>query len=234
MRAPIRPTRLHQQRDIAVPPASRRGASFIEVVLGVALLGMVAGTLTLTVGAIGGSFQRQQDRLGAAEIASRLLLMRADDEDSLPGSNAQISFGTRNFRWTMEERGVQVTLSEPAQEATSDGTSGGSTLDLSRRLVAVSVTTWLSEDSGGSATFNENVPHYTLTRLIDPISFTTSDSAEARLETQEDIEDFMSNVIGSMSTGDLPINTGGGGGSGGTTQQRSPQRGTPSTEGSGG
>lgn len=214
MRAPIRPFQRTDGRGLVrgrVPASARPGVSFLEVVLGVALLGMVAGTLSVTVSAIGGSFMRQQDRLGAAEIASRLLLMRADDEDSLPGPNEDIPYGERSFRWMIEERPVLITLSEPAREATSNGTAGGGTIDLSRRIVSVTVTTWLSEFSGGSAVFDEDLPHYSLTRLIDPISFTTSDSAEIRLETQEDIENFMGNVIGSMSAGDLPTGAGGSG-----------------------
>ncbi len=251
MRAPIRPTTYPSVRvarglsgsdaglmEVRTRGGSRRGVSFLEVVLGVALLGLVAGTLSVTVSAVGGSFRRQQDRLAAAEIASRLLLMRADDEDSLPGPNAEIPYGERSFRWMIEERPVQVVLSEPAREAAMNGTTGGNTLDLSRRIVAVTVTAWLSEFSGGSAGFNPDVPHYTLTRLIDPIAFTTSDSAEERLKDQESIEDYMANVVGSMSSGDLPLPSGGGSRSGttqrGTQPAGEPQRGRPQSESGGG
>ncbi len=209
------------RRSRRVFARTARGVTFLEVVLGVTLLGLVAGTFSMAVGAIGGSFQRQRDRIGAAEVASRILLIRADDEEFMPDPSRTIAYGDREFRWTIEEGPVQITLSEPAQAALASGASG-STIDLSKRMLSISVRVWLAETTGGSFQFQENVPSYTLVRLIDPIDFTTSDSAERRLESQRDIEDFMGNVIGSMNTGE-----GGGGGGGRNTQRSRPSQPTP-------
>jgi hypothetical protein len=184
--------------------------TFIEVILGVVLVGMVAGTLAATVGAVSGSFQRQRDRLGAAELASRLLIYRVDDEAGLPDQMLPLGYGEREFRWSMEENPTIFTLSEPARaEIEQSGRSGG--VDMSRRIKAVTVRVWLAEDSGGSYVFTRDVPHAVLTRLIDPLSFATHDSAERRLDTQQDIERFLQDFVGTTGgTVNRPRNDRGG------------------------
>lgn len=173
---------------------SRPAVTFIEVVLGVVLMGLVATTLAAAVGAVGGSFQRQRDRIAAAELAGRILLMRVDDEDEMPDPSLPIGYGDREFRWTIDQRPTLVTLSAPARAALdSSATRGG--VDLSRRIIAVTVTTWLAEDSGGAYLFTPDVPHAVLTRLVDPIDFSTHDSAERRLDTQQDIERFLQDFV---------------------------------------
>ena len=251
MRAPIRPIspsiidEPNVTGSIATTHArtpTRRGVSFLEVVLGVALMGAVAGTLSLTVSAVGGSFQRQQTRLAAAEIAGRLLIARVDDEEAPELKRPEITYGDRVFRWSIEERPVTVILSEPAREAASNGETSGNVIDLSKRLIAVTITAWPSEESGGSAVFDPDLPHYTLTRLVDPIAFTTSDSAEVRLGSADRISQYMQGVVGSMTSGDLPTpaaNTGGRGGAGtrtggGNRPAGEPQRGRPTRDGGGG
>ncbi|MBZ0171296.1 MAG: hypothetical protein K8E66_02855, partial [Phycisphaerales bacterium] len=82
---------------------TRPGVTFIEVILGVVLMGLVAGTLAAAVGGVGKSFQRQRDRLAAAEIASRILLQRVDDEEGMPDESMPVGFGEREFRFRVEE-----------------------------------------------------------------------------------------------------------------------------------
>lgn len=189
MNTPVRTTR----------HASRRGVTFLEVVLGVVLLGLVASTLGATVGAVGKSFQRQRDRLAAAEVASRIALIRVDDEEGMPNPTLPIGYGDREFRWEMRESPVLVTLSGPARAAVDQG-AGNSSVDLSRRILSVTVTAWLAEEAGGSFSFDPDLPHATITRLIDPLDFATHDSAQRRLDTQEDIESFMRTFMGTATS----------------------------------
>ncbi|HHN78725.1 MAG TPA: hypothetical protein ENK11_08665 [Phycisphaerales bacterium] len=177
---------------------ARTGVSFIEVILGVVLLGLVAATLATTVSAIGKSFRRERDRLAAAEIASRVLLQRVDDEETMPDPNMPIGYGEREFRFSIEEHHAIIALSAPAREAIeSNSRSGG--VDLGRRIVNVTVTVWLAEDSGGSALYDPALPHAVLSRLVDPLAFSTHDSAERRLDTQEDIERFLGDFVNSTT-----------------------------------
>jgi hypothetical protein len=176
--------------------------TFVEVVLGVTLMGLVAATLAAAVGGIGKSFQRQRDRLAAAELASRLLLIRVDDEEGMPEQSKPVAYGEREFRWTIEEGPTLVTLSAPAQQS-RDSSSVAGGVDLSRRIISVTVTTWLAETSGGSSLFDPEVPHARMTRLVDPIAFSTQDSAERRLDTQQDIERFLQDFV-NTTTGSAP------------------------------
>lgn len=190
----------------------RPGVSFLEVILGVVLMGLVAATLATTVSSIGKSFRRERDRLAAAEIASRVLLQRVDDEETMPDPNLPIGYGEREFRFRIDEHPALVTLSAPAREAINSGTRSGG-VDLSRRILTVTVTAWLAEDSGGSSIFDPELPHATLTRLVDPLAFSTHDSAERRLDTQQDIERFLGDFVNSTTgTANRPAPPPGGGG----------------------
>lgn len=213
MNTPVRTTRY----------TARRGVTFLEVVLGVVLLGLVASTLGATVGAVGKSFQRQRDRLAAAEVASRIALIRVDDEEGMPNPTLPIGYGDREFRWEISESPVLVTLSGPARAALDQGT-GNSSVDLSRRILSITVTVWLAEEAGGSFSFDPDVPHAMITRLIDPLDFATHDSAQRRLDTQEDIETFMRTFMSTAS----------GTTAGSNTQQRSGSSTGGNSTGSGG
>jgi len=191
-------TRRTTPARLAGAALARRGVTFLEVVLGVVLMALVASTLSATMGAIGGSFQRQRDRLGAAEVASRITLIRVDDEEGMPDESLPVAYGEREFRWRIEENPVLVTLSGPAREAMNQG-GGGTTVNLSRRIISVTVTTWLAEESGGAFDFDPDLPHARVTRLIDPLAFATHDSAQRRLDTQEDIETFMRTFMGTTT-----------------------------------
>jgi hypothetical protein len=176
--------------------------TFLEVVLGVVLMGMVAATLASAVSAVGKSFQRQRDRLGAAEVASRILLIRVDDEAGMPDQSLPVAYGEREFRWKLDTKPTLITLAGPAQ-ARREQRAGGGGVDLSRRIIAVTVTTWLAEASGGAYHFEPDLPHAVMTRLVDPIAFSTQDSAERRLDTQEGIERFLQDFV-NTTTGAAP------------------------------
>jgi hypothetical protein len=222
---PSMTTRARTARRLARRGA-RRGVTFLEVVLGVTLMGLVATTLGATVSAVGKSIQRQRDRLGAAEVASRITLIRVDDEEGMPDPSLPIGYGEREFRWTIEERPVLVTLSGPAREAMDQG-AGNTSVDLSRRIISVTVTAWLGEEAGGSFYFDADLPHARVTRLIDPLDFATHDSAQRRLDTQEDIENFMRTFMGTTTD-----TTGGSRNSG--QRNRAPSTNRPAPAGGGG
>ncbi len=177
---------------------ARPGVSFLEVILGVVLMGLVAATLATTVSAIGKSFRRERDRLAATEIASRVLLQRVDDEEAMPDPDKPIGYGEREFRFTIKEQPVIVSLSAPARDAIESSSRGGG-VDLGRRIVNVTVTVWLAEESGGAYLYDPALPHAILNRLVDPLSFSTHDSAERRLDTQEDLERFLGDFVNSTT-----------------------------------
>jgi len=164
---------------------ARRGATLIEAVLATVLLGMVAATLASAVSFMSGSQRRMQQRLGAAELANRLMLQYIDDQDAMPNKQLPIEYDMDLFRWTMNVDPVEFTMAQPPPE-TEDNTIG-SGINFDRiRLVSISV--WLGEDSGGSRGFSTEYPNAQITRLIDPLAFSNPDSLQTMIDSPGGME----------------------------------------------
>ena len=164
---------------------SRRGATLIEAVLATVLLGMVAATLASAVSFMSASQRRMQQRLGAAELANRLMLMYMDDQDAMPNKSLPIEYDMDLFRWTLEVDPVEFTMAQLPQEA--DDNAIGSGINFNRiRLVSIRV--WLSEDSGGARGFSTQLPNSQLTRLIDPLALSNPDSLQTMIDSPGGME----------------------------------------------
>jgi len=164
---------------------SRRGATLIEAVLATVLLGMVAATLASAVSFMSASQRRMQQRLGAAELANRLMLMYMDDQDAMPNKSLPIEYDMDLFRWTLEVDPVEFTMAQLPQEA--DDNAIGSGINFGRiRLVSIRV--WLSEDSGGARGFSTQFPNSQLTRLIDPLALSNPDSLQTMIDSPDGME----------------------------------------------
>jgi len=163
----------------------RRGATLIEAVLATVLLGMVAATLASAVSYMSSSQSRMQQRLGAAELANRLILQYIDDQDAMPSSSLPIEYDMDLFRWTMDVAPVEFTMAEPAVEEEANTIGSGINFE---RIRLVSIKVWLSEDSGGARGFSTELPNAQLTRLIDPLAFSNPDSLQTMLDTPGGME----------------------------------------------
>jgi type II secretory pathway pseudopilin PulG len=160
-----------------VPPA-RRGVTLLETVLGVVLLGMVAATLASTAGAMQRQAERDRQRLGAAELANRLLLQQIDDEENLPSQLLPVAYDGLFYRWRLDVRRCGLELSRAGQEDARANAGNG--FDIRKRLRVATVTVWLAEESGGSTTDTTAVPRAVLARVFDPIAFRNADSTERK------------------------------------------------------
>jgi len=163
----------------------RRGTTLIEAVLATVLLGMVAATLASAVSYMSSSQSRMQQRLGAAELANRLMLQYIDDQDAMPSSSLPIEYDMDLFRWTMDVAPVEFTMAEPAVEEEANTIGSGINFE---RIRLVSIKVWLSEDSGGARGFSTELPNAQLTRLIDPLAFSNPDSLQTMLDTPGGME----------------------------------------------
>ena len=187
----------------SIAPAHRRGLTLIEVVLAAVLLAMVTLTATSMMSLTVGSTARQQKRLAAAELANRLMLIRMDDEENLPGPTETIAY--RNdpsltarqqwrFRWDIEEAdSVRLESSEAAQGA--EGGRNEAFLRLADRIKLVTVRVWLSEASGGSFSFDTEVPNARAVRLVNELSLRNQDSFARRFSGQEGINRLLDTVL---------------------------------------
>jgi len=170
---------------------TERGITILEVVFAVVLLGMTTVTLVSANSFVLRSQGREAQRLGAAELANRLMLQYIDDKSSLPSDALPIPYSQWRYRWKMDERRVTVTYDEAAE--VDDEPSGIGPERV--RLVVFRV--WLGEESGGSALFNADVPSIVVTRLYDPLGFEyhSPDSNDNQVSTDEGLREIMGEII---------------------------------------
>jgi len=185
----VHPARLamSRQRRYSV----RRGVTFLEAVLASVLLAMVASTLASGVSFMTRSQSRMDQKLGAAELANRLVLQYIDDRDSLPDKALPIEYDVDLYRWTLEEAPVQFVFDNAVEDSTG-GVGNGASLG---RIKLITVRVWLGVDSGGALSYTSEVPSCTITRLIDPLAFNNPDSLETLLNQPGGIERLFESMM---------------------------------------
>lgn len=171
--------------------ATRRGVTFLEAILASVLLAMVASTLAGGVSFMTQSQRRMDQRLGAAELANRLILQFIDDRESLPDRSLPIEYDIDLYRWTLEESPVDFVF-DNIQDDSAGGVGGGASLT---RIKLITVRVWLGADSGGSRSYTSEVPHCEITRLIDPLAFNNPDSLKTLLEQPGGIERLFESMM---------------------------------------
>ena len=147
----------------SIPPA-RRGMTFIEVVLASAMLAIIAGAMFGAYGFAIAAEARDQQTLAAAELANRLILNFLDSPSGMPDQTKVIEYGPLRFRWQYAEERVRVVEAQGDQRDRNKGTPLSN-----NRFKQVTVTVWLSEQSGGSRFLDPTLPQSTLSRIFDPI-----------------------------------------------------------------
>ncbi len=171
--------------------ACRRGVTFLEATLASVLLAMVASTLASGVSFMTRSQNRMDQKIGAAELANRLILQYIDDRDSLPDRALPIEYDVDLYRWTLEEAPVEFVFDNVVEDS-SGGVGGGASLG---RIKLITVRVWLAADSGGALSYTSDVPSCTITRLIDPLAFNNPDSLETLLNQPGGIERLFESMM---------------------------------------
>lgn len=195
------PPTTHQSSHSQITTHSRRGTTLIEAVLATVLLGMVAATLASAVSYMSGSQRRMQQRLGAAELANRLMLQYIDDQDAMPSTSLPIEYDMDLYRWTLDVSRVEFTMAEPAVEEEANAIGSGINFE---RIRLVSISVWLSEDSGGARGLSTEHPNAQLTRLIDPLAFSNPDSLQTMLDTPGGMERLFERLMQIEDGGNSP------------------------------
>ena len=170
---------------------TRRGVTFLEAMLASVLLAMVASTLAGGVSFMSQSQRRMDQRLGAAELANRLILQHIDDRDSLPDRSLPIEYDIDLYRWSIEEAPVEFVF-DNMQDDSDDGIGSGANLS---RIKLIKIRVWLGAKSGGSRSYTTEVPNCEITRLIDPLAFNNPDSLKTLLEQPGGIERLFESMM---------------------------------------
>jgi len=145
---------------------ARHGLTFLETVCAAALLALVAATILGAFNTMMADQERQRHRLGAAEVANRLILQYLDDKTALPSQALPVAYAGERYRWSLTETPARII---PARPEVAAERAGRTTLSLDR-ISAVAVTVWLGEESGGSSTIEPGTPSARLSRLVDPLA----------------------------------------------------------------
>ena len=167
---------------------SRRGMTFLEVVAGAALLGLLAATLFGAVGYIIRSSVRERQELAAAELSNRLMLQYLDDYRQMPSASAPVKFGAPGvewwFRWELRVTGATLEEHIADESRRSARAERAQSANLSR-FKQITMRVWLAEDSGGSPTRDPGVPQYAITRVMDPLATRNPDSVQKMWKNPE-------------------------------------------------
>lgn len=170
--------------------SNRDGLTLIEAVAAITLLAVLATTVLSSLSGMIKAQTRQLQRLGAGEIANRLMLQYLDDPQTMPAEGLPVAYDGARYRWQLAKSSARLT---PA--VAGDGSRGGLSLD---RLGTVTIRVWLSEESGGSQTYGPaGVPSYTLTRVIDPTYvFRNPDSLDNMIKNPQRMREFQEMFTG--------------------------------------
>ncbi|HED52920.1 MAG TPA: hypothetical protein ENJ00_01795 [Phycisphaerales bacterium] len=172
---------------------TRRAFSFLEAVLAAALLGIIAASIFSTLGYIWNAEHDDTDRLGAAEVANRVLISYLDDNTSTRRLPDVIHYGKRDYRWKLDEHDVR--LEEPNRRARITAGTPGAVPNALVHLKEISVTAWL--DDGTPETLTPGTtPAVRLNRLVNPIAYRGADTIDRLLNSPERRSDLFRNLTG--------------------------------------
>jgi len=172
--------------------------TFIEVTLAVALLALLSSTVFGAFSYLMGRQRLEQQKLGAAEVANRLMLQFLDDPDSLPAAGLAVEHGPDRYRWDQVQTPVKIKPVEPSnpQPVAAGARSSNMLID---HTVQVTMRAWLSEESGGSTELDSSVPNVTITRIVYPTLSRNPDSAANLRNTPNGFQRFRDLLTGEGS-----------------------------------
>lgn len=172
---------------------TRRGFSFLEAVLAAALLGIIAAAIFSVLSYVYASDRDDATRLGAAEVANRIIITYLDDETSIRKLPDIIDYGVRQYKWDLEEDNVRI--EEPNRSARVTAGRQGATPNALVKLKEVRVTVW--EYDGTNASLEPGTTSgVRLNRLVNPIAYRGSDGVTRMLSSTERITRMMQNLTG--------------------------------------
>ncbi len=177
---------------------ARTGMTFLEVVLAVVLLGMLTSSIVMLTSSLERTQGRHKHLLATHELANAIILQYVDDPNSVPSGFEPVAYNDSEYRFEFKESRARVTL-DPAALEDDRASRNERNVD---RVKLVSVTVWPSEDFGGSVRFDPSLPHASLSRLVDPLSFANPDSWNTRIDTEQGMGDLMLELM-QLDTGGL-------------------------------
>lgn len=178
-----RPTR---RVKLARTARQRAGMTLLEVVLAVALLAMITAAAMSTVTLIITLSIDDQRRLGAYEVAHKLLLQYLDEKKKMASTSSPIDYagGRYTYRYRLEETPMEMRTK--AREARSS--SGEVAAD---RFKLITIRVYNAVDMGGSMAQGEELA--VLSRIMDPIAIMRNPDSIKRALSGEGLNEIITN-----------------------------------------
>ncbi len=163
----------------------RRGSVLLEVLLASFLLAMIAMTITSVQSFVHRSNTVHQQRLGAYEVANRLMLQYLDDQDAFKGLNRYYDDGRFFYTWELEELPLKIDApADSVMDAPREG-SGRNAADTLRLLI-IRVNEGRPDGAGGAIAGEQlaelrrvHSPLALMTRNPDSAAWMLSDQARS-------------------------------------------------------
>ncbi|MBL8765189.1 MAG: hypothetical protein JNM07_13065 [Phycisphaerae bacterium] len=163
---------------------SIRGVTLIEVVLAAALLGTLAVTVGALLAHMQGARTREDQRLGAYELANRKVLEYLDDRKAVGDDNLPQEYDRWRYRWSISEEPVELVARAPAAAPSTAAASRSAAIASQHpdrfRLLTVSV--WAVDETAAarsSAPRGELLAQ--IARVYDPLNLSRNPDAAGRL-----------------------------------------------------
>ncbi|GAB5497132.1 MAG: hypothetical protein Phyf2KO_22120 [Phycisphaerales bacterium] len=174
---------------------TRRGFSFLEAVLAAALLAVVAASIFSVLSYAMNSDRTDEARLGAAEIANRVIISYLDDSTSVDKLPDTIDYGIYTFRWDLDEDKIRI--EEPNRRNRVTAGRQGAVPTALTNLQEVRVTVWLDEGRPETRAPGAS-PGVRLTRLVNPLGFGSrgDDSMQRLMQDAGRISDLLQTLTG--------------------------------------
>ena len=181
---------INKRRSNLRGSVATRGLTLLESVLAATVLALVIAGVTGAVGFMTTDQRRDERRLGAMELAHRIVLQHLDDDQALAGQQGlPIDYGGARYRWDLKVQKLEVDTEGPEVERDEARAAFG-------RFRRVSVRVWLREESGGSTIPVAGVPRAELSRVYDILPMRNPDSFSTMLETERGIQDLIQALTG--------------------------------------
>lgn len=161
--------------------------TLLEVVLSVMLLALVTASVTGAISSITGMETRNRQRLGAYELANRLMLQFLDDYEALPDKSLPLEYGPYLFYWDLEKSPMKMVINSKQE-------SGGASLLGLDRYKFISVTVFAAEPAGDYTRRGE--PLASISRVVDPALPRNPDSMDLVGKSPDKIRNMILDAIG--------------------------------------
>lgn len=184
----IRPSRSGRTPRRAGAGPTRRGLTMLEVVFAVVLLGLVATSMSSLLSLAYRLHADNMQRLGAYEVANRIILMYLDARNSPPPENQIIPQGNYRYRFSINEEPVKMNVKQTAATARSQGQVP------MNRFKRVTIKVWIVADGDNRyGVAGEEMAE--LTRIYDPFAdlFRNPDSRDRLVASPEGMQQIIRN-----------------------------------------